>query len=114
MLEGHSRKNFSIRQMLVVMFFLALFSFLAAAAYAGDPMAYGLVIATFGLVVPICCMAIMSGIAILLSHADTNFLKKAASSTQSGELADGRKVEVSPCPEVINRENSENGSEVIE
>lgn len=76
MLDGPLRNNFSIRQMLLVVFFFALFSFLAAAAYAGDPMAYGLVLAAFGLIVPICCIVITSGVANFTAQCKLGWSRK--------------------------------------
>ena len=58
MSDGHSRAKFSIRQLMIAMFFLALCSLVAAAGNAGDPVAYGLVLGAAGLMVSIGCMAL--------------------------------------------------------
>ena len=115
MLYGQARGKFSILQMMLAMFFLALFSFLTAAAYAGDPMAYGLVLASVGLAVSIFCMAIVSGLAIFLSQLKSVRLNESPDLLiQSGDCAGGVSDKVSERPEVTNREHSENGSEGIE
>ncbi|MDA7870620.1 hypothetical protein N9061_03140 [bacterium] len=90
MLEGNSRTKFSIRQMMLLVFFLALFSFLAAAAYAGDPLAYGVVLATFGLVIPVCCIVVLSGLAIFVSQCKSGWSRTLADSEiQTVELTGG-------------------------
>ncbi|MCP4099133.1 MAG: hypothetical protein GY748_23165 [Planctomycetaceae bacterium] len=115
MLDGQTRGRFSIRQMMLAMFFPALFSFLTAAAYAGDPAAYGLVLGTAGLVLSIFCMACVSGLAIYLSQLRSVRLKESSEVIiQSGDCAGGMSDRVSQSPEVTSRAYSENGSEGIE
>lgn len=115
MLDGQSRGKFSIRQMMLAMFFLALFSFLTAAAYAGDPAAYGLVLGSVGLVLSIFCMAFVSGLAIFLSQLKSVRLQESSEVIiQSGDIAGEMSDKVSQRAEVTNREYSENGSEGIE
>ena len=68
MASSNSIVKFSIQQMMLGMFFLALLSVLASAAYSGDPLAFGLVVAVFGLIVPAFCFALFSGVAIYLAR----------------------------------------------
>ena len=100
MLAGPSRNKFSIRQMLLVTFLLALFSFLIAAAYAGEPMAYGLVLATFGLVVPICCIVFITASANFIAQCNLGWSRNAK------ERADGNKAHPSDVHDSATQNNS--------
>lgn len=71
MATGNSIVKFSIRQMMLGMFFLALLSVLASAAYSGDPLAFGLVVAVLGLIVPAFCFALFSGVAFYLARCSS-------------------------------------------
>ncbi len=113
MSDGHSRAKFSIRQLMIAMFFLALCSLVAAAGNAGDPVAYGLVLGVAGLAVSIGCMALLSGLAIFLCQFEFVRFKRTADQLGDPVTLTGRKnAGVSPLVEVGEQEHSEPSSEV--
>lgn len=115
MSDGHSRAKFSIRQLMIAMFFLALCSLVAAAGNAGDPVAYGLVLGAAGLVVSIGCMALFSCLAIFLCQFEFVRFKKTAD--QLGDpvsLAGKKNDEESPRVELNEQSYSESSSEVAD
>ena len=115
MSDGHSRAKFSIRQLMIAMFFLALCSLVAAAGNAGDPVAYGLVLGAAGLVVSIGCMALFSCLAIFLCQFE--FVRFKRTADQLGDpvsLAGRKNAGVSPHVVLNEQEHSDSSSEGIE
>ena len=112
MSDGHSRVKFSIRQLMIAIFFLALCSLVAAAGNAGDPVAYGLVLGAGGLVVSVGCMALFSGLAIFLCQFEfVRFRRIVDKLEEPVTLEDRKNAGVSPHVVLNEREHSDSNSE---